>query len=36
VCSSDLSGGLSFGVVIGAIVAYILRPKVQVTTNKSK
>jgi hypothetical protein len=32
----SISGGLSFGVVIGAIVAYILRPKVQVTTNKSK
>lgn len=32
----SISGGLSFGVVIGAIVAYILKPKEQVSTNKSK
>jgi hypothetical protein len=32
----SISGGLSFGVVIGAIIAYILKPKEQVTTNKSK
>lgn len=32
----SISGGLSFGVVIGAIIAYILKPKEQVSTNKSK
>lgn len=32
----NISDSLSFGVVIGAIVAYILKPKEQVSTNKSK
>ena len=31
----SISGGLSFGVVIGAIVAYILKPKTPVSTIKS-
>ena len=31
----SISGGLSFGIVIGAIVAYILKPKTPVSTIKS-
>lgn len=32
----SISGGLSFGVVIGAIVAYILKTKPSVSTSKTK